>query len=335
MESRSLGSVMAVLLLLIPARVASSQGLSFTAFGPETYARATGAPSTEQATFAVLNPNAAYILRAVPPERRVAGAETAPGRSSDRSESAVMGTISVNGVPVVTPDDFSRTTLIEKPVALQATNLLEVRLRSAPGTTLTVEIIGMDPDPPTITATASPAPNGAGWNRSPVTVTFECGDQTSGIASCPAPVVVDVEGANQTVTGTAVDEAGNTASASATVNLDLTPPAIVASPSPAPNAAGWNRSDVTVAFDCADPLSGFSGGLSDSVHARGSWGRSFGTGDEGLVATRRLVLVRRFLPVRRDRRDTFPPTPLPPTLSPSAGDSPPGPGLGVEISCRV
>ena len=75
MQGRSTRLVANIFLLLIPARVVSSQGLPFTAFGPATYARATGAPSTEQATFSVLNPNATYVLHAVPPAQPHEGAQ--------------------------------------------------------------------------------------------------------------------------------------------------------------------------------------------------------------------------------------------------------------------
>ena len=83
-------------------------------------------------------------------------------------------------------------------------------------------VIGVDNTPPAIAATISPPSNAAGWNNSNVTVGFTCSDQTSGIASCPSPVVLAMEGANQVVSGTATDNAGNKATASVTVNLDKT-----------------------------------------------------------------------------------------------------------------
>lgn len=109
---------------------------------------------------------------------------------------------------------------------------------------------------PKITAAVSPAPNSAGWNNSPVTVTFACSDSLSGISFCPIPAVVATEGANQVISGTARNNAGNTATTSVTVNLDETPPSIAAIVSPAPNPRGWNDTNVTVSFACSDSLSG-------------------------------------------------------------------------------
>ncbi|KAF0146226.1 MAG: Neogenin [Nitrospirae bacterium] len=56
-----------------------------------------------------------------------------------------------------------------------------------------------------------------------------CSDSGSGIALCLSSVNVTNEGANQVITGTAVDKAGNSASASVTLNIDKTPPVITIS----------------------------------------------------------------------------------------------------------
>ncbi len=79
---------------------------------------------------------------------------------------------------------------------------------------------------PTITGSASPAPNANGWSNSSVTVSFVCSDATSGIATCAAPQTLG-EGGNQSVSGTATDQAGNTASAQVTgINADVTAPQV-------------------------------------------------------------------------------------------------------------
>jgi Vacuolar protein sorting-associated protein 62/Glucodextranase, domain B len=109
--------------------------------------------------------------------------------------------------------------------------------------------------PPKIMATVSPSPNAAGWNNTNVSVSFVCSGTTSAIAYCSPPVLVQTEGRNQVIIGTARDAAGKTASASVTLNIDKTPPTITATANPSPNTAGWNNTDVSVSFACSDTMS--------------------------------------------------------------------------------
>jgi len=135
--------------------------------------------------------------------------------------------------------------------------------------------IKRDATPPTITGSRSPGPNANGWNNTDVTVSFACSDGLSGIDSCSAPVTLSGEGAGQSVTGTAVDKAGNSASATVGgINIDKTPPTITGSRSPDPNANGWNNTDVTVSFACSDGLSGIdscSAPVTLSGEGAGQW----------------------------------------------------------------
>ncbi len=108
---------------------------------------------------------------------------------------------------------------------------------------------------PEITATLEPAPSSAGWNTGTVTVKFTCTD-SSGIASCSPPVTVTKQEADQSVEGTAVNNAGNRRTVTVKVSIDSTPPVGVAAVSPRPNANGWNRADVTARFVCTDGGSG-------------------------------------------------------------------------------
>ena len=128
--------------------------------------------------------------------------------------------------------------------------------RNATGTATSTATITAPP-PPTVTATQNPPPNAAGWNKTSVTVTFTCNDSVSGIKSCSAPATVTAQGANQSVTGTAVNNAGESTPVTVKVSIDETPPTITATPSPAPNA-GWNNTNVTVNFACGDTLSGIA-----------------------------------------------------------------------------
>ena len=129
--------------------------------------------------------------------------------------------------------------------------------RNATGTATSTATITAPP-PPSITATQNPPPNAAGWNNSSVTVSFTCTDSVSGIKTCSAPVTVTTPGANQSVTGTAVNNAGESTPVTVKISIDETPPTITATPSPAPDGAGWNNTNVTVNFACADSLSGIA-----------------------------------------------------------------------------
>ena len=124
------------------------------------------------------------------------------------------------------------------------------------GNTVTAETtVSLDKDDPVIT-TARTAANGNGWNDGPVTISYACADPLSGIASCSPATTLTTEGANQTVAGTATDEAGNTTTAMATVSIDRTPPTITAAVDTTATSSGWYRGPVTIHYTCSDGLSG-------------------------------------------------------------------------------
>ncbi len=153
--------------------------------------------------------------------------------------------------------------LIEKPVTLRTgTNEILVAFISRTGTSFTLDIFKptTDTTPPVITTIVAPSPNANGWNNTNVTVTFTCTDTGSGVATCPTPITVATEGANQIVSGTATDKAGNQATASVTLNVDKGPPVVSATASPNPNGNGWNNSPLTVTFSATDVLSGVAPG---------------------------------------------------------------------------
>ena len=131
--------------------------------------------------------------------------------------------------------------------------------------------IKRDATKPTISDSRSPAANGFGWNNEDVSVSFSCDDNLSGVASCPGDETFSAEGAGQSVTGNAGDNAGNTNSVAVSgINIDKTNPTIAASRSPSANAAGWNNRDVVVSFVCADGLSGVASCESNKTLSEGA-----------------------------------------------------------------
>ncbi len=164
------------------------------------------------------------------------------------------------------------------PVTLSAPTILKAKaFRSgwtASATTTAVYTIYNDAVPPTIIASLTPSPNAAGWNNNYVTVSFACSDAGSGIRTCPSPVTVYTPGV-QTVSGTAIDNAGNTALGSATVRIDYQGPDIAVQ-TPAANTI-VHASAVTISGTVTDAQSGVGGVTCDGVPAQMD-GTSFSCG---------------------------------------------------------
>ena len=121
-----------------------------------------------------------------------------------------------------------------------------------------------DTTPPTLTFGApSPAPNSAGWNNTPVDLSFTTADDLSGVQSSdPAsPLHFTAEGANQTQQVTVTDNAGNTATfTSPAINIDLTPPSSTAVIPGASQDQEWFSGPVQVTLNATDNLSGVKPG---------------------------------------------------------------------------
>jgi len=112
---------------------------------------------------------------------------------------------------------------------------------------------------PTTVATPGRPPNGAGWFRAPVSIAWVGSDGTSGLAACSG--TLDYGGPDTTGTpevGSCTDNAGNSSSDTYLVHYDGTRPTTVATPSRAPNAAGWYRAAVSVNWSGTDGTSGIA-----------------------------------------------------------------------------
>ena len=120
-------------------------------------------------------------------------------------------------------------------------------------------VLNIDKTAPTVTGAPDRAANAAGWYDDDVTVSFVGEDALSGIDTVTGPQHLG-EGADQSVTGTATDNAGNGATTTvAGVNVDKTAPDLSAAPTALPNDNGWYNAPVTQVWLASDALSGLAG----------------------------------------------------------------------------
>src|SRR5439155_2139322 len=154
-----------------------------------------------------------------------------------------------SGVLSCPPDQFATTDGIR-------TFTGTVTDRAGNTTSVTSDPVRIDLGAPTITASLNPPPNASGWNNGPVSVHFACADGGSGIKTCPSDRIVTSEGFGQSVTGTAVDKAGNSAVAFANVSIDTTAPVLTfTTPT---DGSTVQVSTIVAAGSAHDDLSGIS-----------------------------------------------------------------------------
>ena len=111
--------------LLASTTAAASQA---TVFGPTTYTRTSGRPNSFQENFTASNLNSSFTLIV---------------QNGDGGENRInSGTIILNGVQVVGPNEFNQSTdSIRKSVTILENNTITVELRSRPGSFITVSIV--------------------------------------------------------------------------------------------------------------------------------------------------------------------------------------------------
>ena len=129
----------------------------------------------------------------------------------------------------------------------------------------------LDTRRPSAVPVYEPVPTSYGWNNTATKLSFNCDDPMPGSSvELPATgggtVTTETTGTDFT-SGGCTDFAGWVSiPVTSTIRIDMTRPRITsAGLTPAPNAAGWNRSDVTVAWNCDDTGTVQSGIATDEV----------------------------------------------------------------------
>jgi hypothetical protein len=140
----------------------------------------------------------------------------------------------------------------------------------------------LDNTGPVIQGSRDPAANAALWNNADTTVHWSATD--AGVGMTPGTTIPDTQvtgnTAGVTKTVTAADRLGNSGTGSLTVKIDKDRPTFDLARTPGPNANGWNNTDVTLSFGCADALSGIkscTGGGTQVLSAEGSNLQATGT----------------------------------------------------------
>jgi hypothetical protein len=179
---------------------------------------------------------------------RLSGADAGTGIARivySASGAQTIPSTTVDGVAVDVVLEVAGTTTISLVVVDGAGNA------SAPVTF----VYAVGGSPPVVTAQLSSPPNADGWHNTAVEVTWVVDDPA---ATVPPPIIVTSEGAGQEIVSEpSCDTAGNCATGSVTLNVDLTAPVADVTTTPeAGNEFGWNNEAVTVLVACGPDLSG-------------------------------------------------------------------------------
>jgi hypothetical protein len=169
---------------------------------------------------------------------------------------------------------------------------------NAGNTTNILQTVSIDHTSPIPDASITPAsPDGAnGWYVSPVTITANSSDATSGIenqgvsldgTTWKPSITLSTDGPS-TVQVQAQDKAGNTASATKSIKLDGTPPTADFQAPPADGDNSWYVSPVTISADGTDAGSGVA---NQRVSLDGStWVSSLTISEDGIYAVQGRVI---------------------------------------------
>jgi hypothetical protein len=171
------------------------------------------------------------------------------------------------GAGVVQPASHSGgSALSVRPAALLPIVLAVLVVAASPQAAV---LDGEDTTPPTITPTIAGTSGANGWYTSAVSVTWAVADAESPITSssgCDA-ITLAADTAGTTVTCSATNQAGLTATNSVSLKIDTTPPAVSGGPVGQPTNKGWYTQPVSVAFSGSDPFSGVVSCTAPTVYA--------------------------------------------------------------------
>jgi hypothetical protein len=209
----------------------------------------TGQSQSPQSATYILDNTAPVVTGAAAPAPNVAGWNNSNVNITWSATDAGSG---VASGPTPATDSVSANT-----AGVTKTATATDRLGNGGNGSVTVKL---DKAAPTITGSRSPAAISNGWNNTDVTVSFTCNDSPSGIKSCTGSTILSSSAANQSVTGTVVDNADNSATATVSgINIDKVAPSLSGAPTTSANAAGWYNGNVTIHWTAADTLSGLAG----------------------------------------------------------------------------
>jgi hypothetical protein len=113
-----------------------------------------------------------------------------------------------------------------------------------------------DATPPSVSASPGRDADAGGWYNHPVSVTFGGSDATSGIDSCTSGTYGGPDAAGANVSGSCSDKAGNSSSATFSLQYDSTAPSAKVALTRPPDANGWYNHPVAATASGSDSGSG-------------------------------------------------------------------------------